>query len=99
MLMSGVNACRCWENPEKVYSTSGCYLCWTCKRCGESGGCDNLVNNYTAYVIPNVQKLPDRTVILFDERTPLLKGGDTFTLRLTPLAADPDDDVRPDHVV
>ena len=33
--------CSCGNNRKKKYSTSGCYLCWTCENCGKFGGCDN----------------------------------------------------------
>lgn len=37
-----LNLCLCKE-PEKKYSDSVCYLCWTCKKCGKFGGCDNKI--------------------------------------------------------
>jgi hypothetical protein len=37
--------CECTV-PIKKYSESGCHACWTCKKCGKFGGCDNLAINF-----------------------------------------------------
>lgn len=36
-----LNLCMC-DEPIKKYSKSGCYCCWSCKKCGKFGGCDNM---------------------------------------------------------
>lgn len=33
--------CMC-ERPIKEYSKTTCTCCWTCKKCGKYGGCDNM---------------------------------------------------------
>lgn len=42
--------CSC-EVPEKEYSETTCTCCWTCKKCGQYGGCDNLIGRLP----PNAQ--------------------------------------------
>ena len=44
-----LNFCKC-EDPIKEYSEEGCYCCWSCKKCGKFGGCDNMYY-YTSMTI------------------------------------------------
>jgi hypothetical protein len=42
--MSNNTLCDCPLPKEKKYSEFYCKRCWTCKRCGKYGGCDELFN-------------------------------------------------------